>query len=315
MVAMAVLGLMAVMMLSLTSSAQKVAKQMSSRTEQFREGRRAFERINQRLSQATLNPYWDYVNAAGNPRTAANATTFIPNKYFRISELRYLQTNAAALPAPRGGSLAGTSVFFQAPLGKTDEAGLSGLNSLLNTVGFFIERGDDSTLRPGTVSAAKTRHRLYELTEPAEDLTIYSLTSGNAGNNSGAWYTDPLATAAYSRPLADNIVALLFEARYLTSAGVGTNSVATNSVIYSSAPLGNNTQRPEENNLPPQVRVTMVAVDEVSARRIEELGLALIDATNGATLANLEEQLTSNRLNFRRFESNVSIGPAKWSAQ
>ena len=58
-VAMAVLAMMAVMMLSITSSAQKVAKQTTSRTEQFREGRRAFDRINQRLSQASLNTYWD----------------------------------------------------------------------------------------------------------------------------------------------------------------------------------------------------------------------------------------------------------------
>ena len=63
--AMSVLALMAVMMLSVTSSAQKIAKQTTSRTEQFREGRRAFERINQRLSQATLNTYWDYVDNQG----------------------------------------------------------------------------------------------------------------------------------------------------------------------------------------------------------------------------------------------------------
>ncbi|MCX6971137.1 MAG: prepilin-type N-terminal cleavage/methylation domain-containing protein [Verrucomicrobia bacterium] len=309
-VAMAVLGLMAVMMLSLTSSAQKIAKQTSSRTEQFREGRRAFERINQRLSQATLNSYWDYVDSSGSPRTAATATSFTPNKYFRISELRYLQTNAASLTAPRGGTMVGSSVFFQAPLGKADDGNLSGLNSLLNTVGFFIERGDDSKLRPETVSASKTRHRLYELTEPTENLTIYTKTSGNATYSGKEWYETPLDEPANSHRLADNIVALLFEAQYRNASGTPTTAFN-----YTSAPRGAATQPIEENNLPPNVRVTMIAVDETSGRRIADGNITLTDATDDASLALLEKDLTDNRLNYRKFESTVSIGPAKWSSK
>ena len=303
---MAVLAIMAVMMLSVTSSAQRLARQTTSRVEQFREARRAFERINQTLSQATLNPYWDYVDTNGMPRTN---TSFTPDKYFRLSELRYLQTNASSFTAPHGGTMAGESAFFQAPLGKSDT--VSGLNSLLNTIGYFIERGGDSSLRPPTVTTAeKTRFRLFELIEPTENLTIYSLTSGNSTYTGTAWFTTPLAIAAYSHRLADNIVALVFQAQYTTA-----NSIATNSFNYTSTPQGASTQAIEENNLPPNVRVTMIAVDEISARRIADQNLALTDATNDTLLAALEKQLADNHLNYRKFESTVSIGPAKWSAK
>lgn len=307
-VAMAVLALMAVMMLSVTSSAQKVAKQTASRTEQFREGRRAFERINQRLSEATLNVYWDYVDSSGNPRTAATASSFSPNKYFRISELRYLQTNASSLPAPRGGTMVGNAVYFQAPLGKSDM--LSGLNSLLNTTGFFIEKGDDSTIRPATVSSSKTRYRLFELTEPTEDLTIYTETSGNAAYAATGWVTTPLAVRRNSSRLADNIVALLFQAQYKDAGGLPVTAFN-----YSSAPRRSASQPIEENNLPPHVRVTMIAVDEISGRRIAEQGITLTDATDDTSLAALEKELNENRLNYRKFESVVSIGAAKWSSK
>ncbi len=101
-VAMAVLSMMGIFMLSVVGTAQNVAKQTTSRTEQYREARRAFERINQRLSKATLNTYWDYVDASGNPRTTATAANFTPSKYFRVIELRYLQTNATSLFDTRG---------------------------------------------------------------------------------------------------------------------------------------------------------------------------------------------------------------------
>jgi len=307
--AMSVLALMAVMMLSITSSAQKIVKETTARTEQFREGRRAFDRINQRLSQATLNSYWDYVNSSGTPRVAGNAT-FTPARYARISELRYLQTNASSLTAPGGGTMVGNSVFFQAPLGKSETNSLAGLDSLLNTTGFYIKRSDDSALRPATVSASKTRYRLFELTEPAESLTIYSLTSGNSTTTSTAWFTTPLAVTGNSRRLADNIVALLFQAQYQNASGTPTSAFN-----YTSTPRGLSSQPIEENNLPPTVRVTMIALDEPSARRVADGNITLTDATDEASLATLEKNLTDNRLNYRKFQSTVSIGPSKWSSR
>jgi uncharacterized protein (TIGR02599 family) len=311
-VAMAVFSIVAFILLSMTTSVQKVAKQTSSRAEQFRESRRAFERINQRLSQATLNPYYDYVNGSGNPRTTANAASFTPSRYARISELRFLQTNASAFTAPFGGSMKGLAVFFQAPLARTDSTSLSGLGALLNTVGYFIEKGDDSTLRPPTTAglAAKNRFRVFEFVEPTENFSVYRYTSGNATYSGTSWATESLANSSYSYPLAENIVALVFSALYPNAAGAW----QTNNT-YSSAPTSGASQAITDNNLPPKVRISMIAVDDPSARRMEDASISLTDATNTATLDSLEKQLIDNRLNYRRFESTVTIGSAKWSAK
>ena len=309
-VAMAVLAIMGAVMVSITSSVQKVSRQTMAHAEEFRESRRAFDRINQRLSLATLNTYYDYINASGQPRTTANAAIFTPANYARISELRYLQTNASGLTAPRGGRMTGLAVFFQAPTGKADTNSLDGLNSLLNTVGYFVEKGGDESLRPPTITKTSDRYRLFELVQPTENLSIYSRTSGAATYSGTDWLTVPLANTNYSQRLADNIVALVFRAIYPNSDG----NWQTNT-LYSSAPRGLSSQPIEENNLPPQVGVTMIAVDEASAQRIADMGLTLIDAKTDTELQDLELQLSENRLGYRRFESVVSIGPAKWSAK
>lgn len=296
-------------MLSLVSSTQSIWRQTTSRTEQFREARRAFERISQRLSQATLNVYWDYVNSAGQPRTTNNAATFEPARYARFSELRYLQTNAAALPAPRGGQLRSQAVFFQAALGKTVNTNLTPLNSLLNTVGYFIEQGDDSLLKPAFVPGTRTRYRLFEMVEPSEDLELYRVTSGSPFSGSSTWFTVPLGERKNSHRLADNIVALVLGAVYEQN-----NATVTN-FAYQSTPAAGGTQPPEANNLPPSVRVSMVALDEPSARRVQDSGLNLPNATDDNSLAELEEFLRENSLNYRRFESSIPIASSKWSTE
>ncbi len=309
-VSMAVLAIIGIVMVSVTGAVQKISRQTKGRAEEFRESRRAFDRINQRLSQATLNTYFDYVDSNGNPRTSANAATFTPSRYARISELRYLQTNASAFAPPREGDMIGQAVFFQAPTAETMSDTLTGLNSLLNTVGYFIVKGSDQGLLPPTVTATKNRYRLYELVEPTENLTIYTNTSGNASYQGTNWCAVPLANSNFSHRLADNIVALVFQAIY-----PNTNGVWLTNVTYSSAPRGNATQSPEENNLPPRVKINMIAVDEVAAQRIVDANVSLTSAVNTNDLATLEQQLIDNRLNYRKFESVISIGPAKWSTQ
>ncbi len=312
-VAMAVLGVITVIMVSMVSTVQKIAKQTTSRVEQFRESRRAFDRIGQRLSQATLNAYYDYVDSSGNPRTTNNAATFNPSRYARISELRYLQTNASAFDALRGGDMKGQAVFFQAPIGKATNTDLSGLDALLNTVGYYIEKGSDADQRPLPVEAAgimaRNRYRLFECVQPAENFSVYSHTSGKATNRSVEWVEDAL-TSNNTYPLAENIVALVFSAVY-----PNTNGTWLTNANYSSAPRGNPSQRIEENNLPPKVRVGMIAVDEPSARRIEEEDLSLTDPLDYDDLSVLEGELIEKKLNFRRFESTVTIGASKWSTQ
>jgi len=378
-VAMAILAMMSVFMLSVVNSAQNIWKQNASRTEEFRGARRAFERINERLSQATLNVYYDYVDSTGNPRMATNFSyttgTFSPAKYFRLSELRYIQTCGtnttflgsgattlkvvyAADPisgvqpyprqfGPRGGTFVGQSVFFQAPIGSSTSTMNTGMGSLLNTVGFYIEAGSDLSLLPSTISTTGTRnrYRLYEMVEPTDNLTVYSKTSGSANFEGTSWLSTPMSTGAnvtksnasgtYTHRLADNVVALLFRADYTDSSG---NPAQQH--FYSSAPhrpLVSGTIQPiEENNLPPSVHVTMIAVDEISGKRIAALeakngkkpGQFLpdpqCDTTDPANpldpsvttgLPYFEAQLKLNGLNYIKFESTVKIGASKWSSK
>jgi uncharacterized protein (TIGR02599 family) len=310
-VSLAVLSMILLAMGSIISSVQRVAMQTSSRVEQFREARRAFERINQRLSQATLNAYWDYVDSNGNPRTSANAGNFTPFKYARLSELRYMQTSAVALNAPHGGSLAGQAVFFQAPLGQTDASNLSSMNSLLNTIGYYLEKCSETSLRPAVLQTPdRVRYRLFELTEPSENLVLYSYTSGSDAYNGTGWYTAPLAVRSDSTRLADNVVALLFLAQYTDATGADVQTFS-----YSSAPKNFSNQAIEENNLPSSVRVTMVAVDEAAAKRINDQNISLNDVQDNASLSTLETQLIAHHLNYRKFESVLFIQAAKWSVK
>ncbi len=157
-VATGILILISITLIAVLNSTRKIWRETTSRAEQFREARRAFERITIRLSQATLNPYWDYVNAAGQPRTITNAASFVPAGYARQSELRYIQVDAKSLTAPRGGTLHGVAVFFQAPTGVVRTPGFDGMDKLLNTIGFFLEQGSDATLLPSTIQPSAARN-------------------------------------------------------------------------------------------------------------------------------------------------------------
>ncbi|PTY02298.1 hypothetical protein DB346_09310 [Verrucomicrobia bacterium LW23] len=314
MVAMAVISLIVVLVGAVVTNVERTWKQTSSRTNQFREARRAFETLNRRLAQATLNPYWDYIDKDGKLRPADDSVSaeFIPVKYARQSELRFYMGPAAALTAPHtGGRLVGQAVFFNAPVGKADAAALEGMSSLVNTVGYYLEACGDADMRPGTLSTAPdaVRYRLFEMVEPSENLTIYAKTSENAGYNGKDWFTTPLANRTCSHVLATNIVAFMLEAEYPDATGA-LRRVAS----YDSAPVTGTLNQPvEANNLPPSIRVTLVAVDEAAGRMIQDRGLVLPNAVDEATLKALEDMLTAQRLSFRKFQTSVRIGSAQWS--
>jgi uncharacterized protein (TIGR02599 family) len=164
-VASAVLALLLVAMMSMTDQVQKTYRSTLGKAEQFREARVAFESITRRLSQATLNTYWDY----DSPTT--------PTKYLRQSELRFLSGNASGLLSGVTPAISSTThaVFFQAPFGFTSNSTYGGMESMVNTWGYFIEFGSDSVLRPDPVNTAgvpvKYRFRLYEMMEPSETLS------------------------------------------------------------------------------------------------------------------------------------------------
>jgi uncharacterized protein (TIGR02599 family) len=311
-VASAVLALLLVAMMSMTDQVQKTYRSTLGKAEQFREARVAFESITRRLSQATLNTYWDY----DSPTT--------PTKYLRQSELRFLSGNASGLLSGVTPAISSTThaVFFQAPFGFTSNSTYGGMESMVNTWGYFIEFGSDSALRPDPVNTAgvpvKYRFRLYEMMEPSETLSLYKYTGNSTASKTytgRTWFTDALDKPnRSSRVLAENIVALIF--RPLDPAS--TPPDLTTNYTYDTAGSVANIR----NQLPPYIEVTMVAIDEVSARRLETgatppvlglTGLFQTASSYDANLATLRTNLNDRKINYRIFTANVSIQGAKWS--
>lgn len=313
--ACAVLSILLSVLLTMTVEVQKTYRMTQGKSEQFRGARVAFEAITRRLSQATLNTYWDYAYGF-------NGT---PSKYQRQSELRF-RCGAAADFLPSGITTGTHAAFFQAPFGFTkDTANYGGMESLLNTWGYFIEFGDDSAFRPDLVNSVgvpkRNRFRLLEMMEPSEKLSVFKYTSGAPTYSGAAWYLDPLAQPNRSScVLADNVIALIL----LPKDPDGT--VLTNDYKYDSSPDAVvATQSLTEHQLPPNIQVTMVAIDEASAKRFAanapgatapDFGLAsLFQQANSyeADLKSLREKLVSLRVSYRVFTSNVSLRGAKWS--
>ena len=233
-VSMTVLSLLLVVLVQLTGATQKTYTSTVGKIEQFRDARQAFEAMTRRLSQATLNTYWDYYP----PLTTS---TSVPSAYVRQSELRFISGSTQTL-LPNYTNRPTHAIFFQAPLGMvSDTADYHGLDNLLNTWGYCIEFGDDVANRPPFLTslnpapAAHYRYRLMELQEPSDSFSLYqkeaamgnsSATPPIAGNPlyfSTTWFSDPSnsylplgaipsGASSVSRPvhvLADNIVALI----------------------------------------------------------------------------------------------------------
>jgi len=345
MVSMVILVLLLLIMASMTDATRKTWSYTNGRIEQFRDAREAFESITRKLSQATLNTYWDYHY----PNTSG---TVPPDSYIRQSELRFISGDAALLT----GTLTNTQthgVFFQAPLGYvTDTTHYSNLNALLNTWGYFVEFGNESTYRPSfinsipTASALHYRFRLMELMEPSDSMTLYTAETaagGNASYISSSWFLTPFSQIGTNRPvhpLAENIVALIVLPKLSpadeTTGGFIDASLAPN-YYYSSTGLDStgaklstdsNPSLDPVNQLPPIIQVTMVAVDETSFNRLmpavsgtqvpamPNLGLSTLfqDATKyQADLAQFQSNLLTSKLNFRVFTTNISLKAARWS--
>ena len=387
-ISMTILAAIMVVLLSITNSTQRIWKQTSQRIDSFRAARTGFEAMTRRLSQATLNTYWDY----DNPRA--------PTTYIRRSELRFIsgmQANSnksliyplvadSYTTAVTGIAHPTHSVFFQAPVGYV--SGTSslvgiGMETLLNTCGYFIELASDNITpagnypniaRPGFLTTPpRTRFRLMELCQPGEKLNIYQWTSGldstnylygNAINPANLiapyqWFlgkgTDsPTGLASdtslekNSHVLAENVIALILLPKLpATDDPTGLTLLqiippgSTYTSLFNSAPQYATVAAETAayaNQLPPLVQVTMVALDEPSAARLQLLATAqnqdqatFLGLTNTGTvlfgrpksltnvspgytadLNTLLKKLDNNHLNYRVLTSEVSIRAANW---
>ncbi len=187
-------GILTILVIT-TSQTANIWHSSAAKVEQFQQARRGFEAMTRKISQATLNTYWDYdfpIISQGGGRF--KDTLKPPDGYSRQSELRFrsapMKTLELSTDTNKNGSVVvrpTDGIFFQAPLGYVEEdqfnsppittsnssksnPSLKPLNELLNTWGYFIEVSDDSAFRPHFLEGIvpkRVRSRLMELMEPA----------------------------------------------------------------------------------------------------------------------------------------------------
>lgn len=331
-VSMVVLSIIMFVSASFVSQTQKTWTQSSARVEQFREARMAFETLTKSLRQATLNPYLTYVYNSGTTPTVPASKDEAPQSYLRHSELQFACGPVSdLLPSSQGGNTVTHAVFFQAPMGVTERDGYEALNRLLCGRGYFIMESDDSAFRPAHVTKNRLRFRLWEYRPPAERNAVYANAGSDWFSNAASQVVTSSETASipsYSRPVAENIVALVISPR-VTKADAELTArdpewIAPNYAYDSKSAAGATSSNPQgtQHLLPPMLQVTLVAVDEASAARLVEDGstAALVPATAFKAcrnfepdLAALETALIARKANYRVFSATVALRNSKWN--
>lgn len=156
-VAITVLVILLAILFSITNTVAKTVINTSVKIDAFASGRAAFDLMNQKLSQATLNTYWDYDNSV------------VPSNYYRQSDLQFLVRQNVQK------SGYGQEVYFVTPSTYSTDPTIRSTDGLLNACGFFVAYGPDDSFKPGTIPVATTRYRyrLMQGLEPTENLAAY----------------------------------------------------------------------------------------------------------------------------------------------
>lgn len=315
-VAMSILSVLLLLLSQLLSQVQNTWNYSEGRISQFREARVAFDLITKSLSQASLNTYWDYDRDP--------STNQVVN-YKQQSELHFLTMRGRDLGSTVDGEISGHAIFFQAPLGFTNT--YRNLTNLFNARGYYLVFGSDERFKPSIFEETPSfRYRLMEYRPPAELNQIYI--DGDTERQSdrepdySEWFKFDLAE--YSNPLAENIVAFIVAPRDTletsTEARRDTYSRIARDYTYDSNTHPNPVFAQQ---LPPLVRVTMVAIDDPSAIRLEaQYGnsppelvkeSAFLDTGSfDSDVEDLKNDLSELNVNHKVFSTMVAIRSSKW---
>lgn len=342
-VSLAVLAILLLINVQVIDQVQNTWAASNARVSQFKEARTAFDILVRNLSQATLNTYLDYQsNYVANATRTAGTTGQSPTSYQRKSDLQFICGPSSAVLTVGADTFPGHAVFFQAPLGVTENPGYVGLDRLLCGRGYFVQFSSDAAFRPGFLPPGnfKFRYRLMEYSPPAEKNKIYSVAHGVNGEVTGNWYADATdrfndketaLNVSKTRPIADNILALIISPRLekQVSTAVLPTSIAP-SYAYNSANIASptvNSPQGTQHLLPPLVKLVLVAIDERSAQRLAEqsgtetappFGVNLSTPFQAASALEISEVpalvkiLAAKRVNYRIFSATVSIRGSKW---
>jgi uncharacterized protein (TIGR02599 family) len=239
MVATVVMVILMGIIFQLTASMADIWRSTAGKIGAFQGARAGFDAMSRSLEQATLMTYLDYVddNDPPQPRDPLKAD-WTPTSYARASELHFitgpsydpLNPSLSLVPGANANNTQGHAVFFQAPLGVVkDKSSLSGLNELLNAVGFFVEYTDDMPIWPAFIrdimgSTPRYRFRLMQWIQPTEQFQVYNETkpAGSSYNYSRKWFFNQLptpgatsvpASQTRARMIAENVIAVFFRPR------------------------------------------------------------------------------------------------------
>ncbi len=326
--AVALLVLILGMTTSIINSSSKVWRQANAKIESFQAARGAFDVMTAKLSRATLNTYWDYYDAGNSPfRIAANPASFVPTRYGRYSDLHFICGPASSLVKGLPPDLSKTvtqAVFFVAPTGASSNVKYNGLSGLLAACGYFVAFGNDESTKPDFLETPpRYRWRLMEVSAPVEELKVYSSTAGSS-------WVDVSVAQGRLRSVAENVIALVVWPRLAPQDDPDGTRISDNYTYDSrtSEPWSGSPPRQpvQAHQLPPNLQVMIVAIDEESAKRLESgatapaaitnalQGLFTNDVSQYATdLKKLEDRLALSGIGYRTFPLTVALKEAKWS--
>lgn len=320
---------------SMLSTSMNQLRLAESRFGQFQEAQAAFESITKRLTSCEINPYYDYrYPTKGN---GVSDTDAVPVGYDLESDLHFVSgpstIGSHALLAT--GDHPGHSIFFFGTYGKTDNTSWKEMSNLVNSWGYYIEFGNDSSSRASFLNSSsllpqRYRFRLKELQIPSENVLTYKnrLSAATSVEQLYDWFRTPIA-AGKGETIAENMIALIVMPLRSDSVLKVSPDIAEEYYYDTRAYQVSNQSAAAKSRtrhrLPPLVQFTLVALDETSAQRLAEsngtgmpnLGLdGLFTNANqyDEDLATLEETLQSNQLRYRVFSTTVRLRNSRWTS-
>lgn len=328
-VAAAILAVILGIIFSITQMISQSWGKSTAKIEAFQGARTAFDSMSRQISQATLNTYYDYFDSGNATRASygTNTSSFSPVRYGRYSDLHFLSGKSLV------NKQVGHAIFFQAPLGYTDDTvNFGGMDTLLSGCGYFVAYDQDNSVPSFLGSlpnkpAVRHRFRLMQYLQPSQNLKVYD----PAATDPKAWFQTPLSgTNAPLSILAENIVAFAILPKLSKLDAADASSKGTTADL---APLFEydtrtaTTGSATAHQLPPVVELVMVAIDENSAQRfctassMPDFGVGGLNtlfqkASDLETdLEKLTAALTAAHVPYRVFRTEVALRGAKWSSQ
>lgn len=329
MVAMAVLILLLVLVVSVMNSVSTIVRRTSGSIDALAGARAGFDLLNRTAAQATLNTYWDYDDPLS------------PTVYLRESDLQFIIRQNTQNPGY------GQELYFVAPETYASRTDLQSTSGLLNACSFFVQFGGSDKFRPASISAQRYRYRLMFGMQPTEKLSIFTKPTLSASQTTSAYrllvqaywdakaWISPLANAGPSglsasvAPLADNVIALIVWPRLPVTEDAAGTALSTDFQYDSQAGAFTLTQGKQPitaAQLPPVLQITLVAISETSAIRLDNGSgqpPAIIEqALQGkftqvssyqSDLDALGAALDRNHIEYKVFTTSVPLRESKWS--